>query len=201
VKRPRSLSTGSGLVPPAAPSGSQDAPSWSTCKLVIQERSNSLIMCGAPVSPTGSRAGCPVALVRTPIFNTRTSAKKAFSPDGQSTLPDEQGPLCASGPPRSPVPSLPLISCVWSTRTPHCPSTASEALVAAPPHHCASPLYLPHYPLVYWPPAYSLWLPASSSHLCYSPTSGDRDLSASIPFCPLLSYVAFFLVCTLLLLP
>jgi len=38
---------------------------------------------------------------------------------------------------------LPFISCVWCTRTPHFPSTASDALVAAPPPPHASPLY-PH---------------------------------------------------------
>jgi len=99
------------------------------------------------------------------------------------------------------VPSLPFISCVWCTRTPHIPSTASDALVAAPPPPCASPLYPPPYPLVYWPPAYSLRLRASGDHLCYPHTSGDLDLSASIRFRPLPSYVAFFLVCTVLSFP
>ena len=55
----------------------------------------------------------------------------------------------------------------------------------------ASPLYSPPYPLIYWPPAYSLRLRASGDHLCYPHTSGDLDLSASIRFRPLPSYVAF----------
>ena len=94
-----------------------------------------------------------------------------------------------------------FISCVWCTRTPHFPSTWSDALVAAPLRPRASPLYLPPYPLVYWPPAYSLQLRASGDHLCYPDTSGDLDLSASIRFRPLPSYVAFFLVCSLLSFP
>jgi len=96
---------------------------------------------------------------------------------------------------------LPFISCVWCTRTPHFPSTASDALVAAPPPPRVSPLYPPPYPLVYWPPAYSLRLRVSGDYPCYPHTSGDRDLSASICFRPLSSYVAFFLVCTLLSFP
>jgi len=106
-----------------------------------------------------------------------------------------------SAPPGSPVPSLPFISCIWCTRTPHFPSIASNALVAAPPPPRASPLYRLPYPLVYWPPAYSLALRASGDHLCYPPTTGDLDLTASIRFRPLPSYVAFVLVCTLLSLP
>ena len=96
---------------------------------------------------------------------------------------------------------LAFISCVWCTRTPHFPSTASDVLVAALPTPGDSPLYPPPYPLVYWPPAYSLRLRASGHHLCYAHTSGDLDLSASISFRPLQSYVAVFLVCTLLSFP
>jgi len=70
VKRPSSLSTGSPQVPPPGPSVSQDAPPWCTRQLAIRERSHSLTMPGAPVSPTGSPAGCPVALARAAIFNT-----------------------------------------------------------------------------------------------------------------------------------
>ena len=132
---------------------------------------------------------------------THTSAKQPCSPDGQSLLPDEERPLLESDPPGSPVPSLPFISCVRFTRTDHFPSIASATLVVAPPPPCASPLYLPPYPLVYGPPAYSLRLRASGDHLCYPHTSGDLDLSASIHFCPLPSYVALFLVYTLLSLP
>jgi len=45
VKRPRSSSTGSALVPPPGPSVSQDAPPRRTCRLAIRERSHSLTMC------------------------------------------------------------------------------------------------------------------------------------------------------------
>jgi len=54
VKRPRSSSTGSALVPPVGPSVSQDAPLWRTRQLAIREYSYSLTMRGAPVSPTRS---------------------------------------------------------------------------------------------------------------------------------------------------
>jgi len=70
VKRPRSSSTGSALVPPPVPSVSEDAPSRRTHRLAIRERSHSLTMRGAPVSPTGSPVGRPVALVRAATFNT-----------------------------------------------------------------------------------------------------------------------------------
>jgi len=70
VKQPRSLSTGSALVPPLGPSGSQDAPPRRTRQLAIQEGSHSLTMRGAPVSPIGSRVGRPVALARAATFNT-----------------------------------------------------------------------------------------------------------------------------------
>ena len=70
VKRPRSSSTGSALVPPPGPSESQDAPPRRTCQLAIRESSHSLTMRGAPVSPTGSPVGCPVPLARAATFNT-----------------------------------------------------------------------------------------------------------------------------------
>jgi len=70
VKPPRSSSTGSGLVPPPGPSVSQDAPAWRTSQLAIRERSHPLTMPGAPVSPTGSPVGRPVALARAATFNT-----------------------------------------------------------------------------------------------------------------------------------
>jgi len=70
MKRPRSTSTGSALVPPPRPSVSQDAPPRSTCQLAIREHSHSLTMGGAPVSPTGSPVGRPVALARAATFNT-----------------------------------------------------------------------------------------------------------------------------------
>jgi len=70
VKRPRSWSTGSVLVPPPGPSVSQDAPPRRTRQLAIVERSYSLTMRGAPVSPTGSPVGRPVALARAATFNT-----------------------------------------------------------------------------------------------------------------------------------
>ena len=70
VKRPRSSSTGSALVPPPGPSVSQEAHPRRTCQLAIGERSHSLTMRGAPVSPTGSPVGRPVALARAATFNT-----------------------------------------------------------------------------------------------------------------------------------
>jgi len=70
VKRSRSSSTGSALVPPPGPSVSQDAPPRRTRQLAIRERSHSLTMSGAPVSPTGSPVGRPVALARAATFNT-----------------------------------------------------------------------------------------------------------------------------------
>jgi len=73
VKRPRSSSTGSPLVLPPRPSESQDAPPRRTCQLGIRERSHSLTMLGAPVSPTGSPVGCPVALARAATFNTEST--------------------------------------------------------------------------------------------------------------------------------
>jgi len=70
VKRPRSSSTGPGVVPPPGPSVSQDAPPWRTRHLAIREPSHLLTMRGAPVSPTGSPVGRPVALARAATFNT-----------------------------------------------------------------------------------------------------------------------------------
>ena len=70
VKRPRSWSTESALVPPPGPSASQDSPPRRTCQLAIRERSHSLTMRGAPVSPTWSPVGRPVALARAATFNT-----------------------------------------------------------------------------------------------------------------------------------
>jgi len=70
VKRPRSSSTGSALVPPPGPSVSQDAPPRRTRQLAIPEPSHSLTMCGAPVSPTESPVGGPVALATAATFNT-----------------------------------------------------------------------------------------------------------------------------------
>jgi len=70
LKRPRSSSTGSGLVPPPGPSVSQDAPPQRTRQLAIWERSHSLTMRRAPVSPTVSPVGRPVALARAATFNT-----------------------------------------------------------------------------------------------------------------------------------
>jgi len=60
VKRPRSSSTGSALVLPPGPSVSQDAPPRRTRQLEMRERSHSLTMRGAPVSPTDSPIGRPV---------------------------------------------------------------------------------------------------------------------------------------------
>jgi len=70
VKRPRSLSRVSALVLPPGPSGSQDAPPLSTHQLAIREHSHSLTIRGAPVSPTGSPVGRPVALATAATFNT-----------------------------------------------------------------------------------------------------------------------------------
>jgi len=70
VKRHRTSSTGSALVLPPGLSVSQDAPPWCTRQLAIQNRSNSLTMRVAPVSPTGSPVGRPVALARAATFNT-----------------------------------------------------------------------------------------------------------------------------------
>jgi len=70
VKRSRSWSTRSALVPPPGPSVSQDAGPRRTRRLAIRERSHSLTMCGAPVSPTWSPVGRPVALARAATFNT-----------------------------------------------------------------------------------------------------------------------------------
>jgi len=70
VKRPRSSSTGSALVLPPGPSVSQDAPPRHTRHLAIRERSHSVTMRGAPVSPTGSPVGRPVALARAATLNT-----------------------------------------------------------------------------------------------------------------------------------
>jgi len=69
VKRPRSSSRGSALVPPPGPSVSQDAPARGTRQLAIRARRHSLTMRGAPVSPTGSPVGRPVALARAARFN------------------------------------------------------------------------------------------------------------------------------------
>jgi len=76
VKRPRSLSTRSALVPLSGPSVSQDTPPWSTRQLAIRERSHSLTMRGAPVSPTGSPGGCPLALVSAATFNTASPRER-----------------------------------------------------------------------------------------------------------------------------
>jgi len=70
VKRPRSSSTGSALVPPPGPSVSQDPPPRRAPQLAIQECSHSLTMRGAPVSPTGSSVGPRVASARAATFNT-----------------------------------------------------------------------------------------------------------------------------------
>jgi len=75
VKRPRSSSTGSALVPPLGPSISQDRPPGHTRQLAIQDRSYSLTMRGAPVSPTGSPVGHPVALARAATFNTGSTTE------------------------------------------------------------------------------------------------------------------------------
>jgi len=69
VKRPRSSSTGSALVPPLGPSVCQDAPPRCTRELAIRECSHSLTMLGAPESPTGSPVGGLVALARAGRFN------------------------------------------------------------------------------------------------------------------------------------
>jgi len=70
VKRPRSSSSGSAVVPPPRPSGSPDTPPRHTRYLAILERSHSRTIPGAPVSPTGSHFGRPVALARAATFNT-----------------------------------------------------------------------------------------------------------------------------------
>ena len=70
VKRPRSSSTGSALVPPQGRSVSQDAAPRRTRQLALRQCSYSRTMCGAPVSPTGSPVGRPVALVRAATCNT-----------------------------------------------------------------------------------------------------------------------------------
>ena len=70
VKRPRSPSTGSALLPPPEPSGSQYGPRWRTCQPAIRDRSHLLTIGGAPVSPTGSPFGHPVALARAATFDT-----------------------------------------------------------------------------------------------------------------------------------
>ena len=61
VKQARSLSTGSGLVQPPGPCVSQNAAPQSSGQLALRERSHSLTMRGAPVSPTGSPVPHPVA--------------------------------------------------------------------------------------------------------------------------------------------
>ena len=70
VKRPRSSSTVCALVRPPGPSVSQDAPPRRSGRLAILERTHSLIMRGARVSPTGSPVGHPVALTRAATYNT-----------------------------------------------------------------------------------------------------------------------------------
>jgi len=70
VKGPRSSSTGSALVLPPGPSVSQDTPPQRTRQLAIRERSHLLTMRRAPVSPTGSPVGRPLALARAATFNT-----------------------------------------------------------------------------------------------------------------------------------
>jgi len=104
------------------------------------------------------------------------------------------------------LPDLPCLLCLsflvsGAPGRPTFPPQRPTRLLRPHPPPRASPLYPPAYPLVYWPPAYSLRLRASGDHLCYPHTSGDLDLFASIRFCPLPSYVAFFLVCTLLSFP
>jgi hypothetical protein len=70
VKRPRSSSTVSTLVPPPGPLGSQEAPPRGTRQLAIRERSRSFTARGAPASPTDSAVGPPVALARAATFTT-----------------------------------------------------------------------------------------------------------------------------------
>ena len=79
VTRARSSSTGSALVPPLGPPGSHDAAPQHTRRLALRERSQSLIMRGAPESPTGSPVGCPVALTRAPAFEAG-STREPISP-------------------------------------------------------------------------------------------------------------------------
>jgi len=73
VKRPRSSSTGSALVPDPGLSVSQDAPPRRTRRLAIPECSHSRTMRGTSVSPTGSPVGHPVALARAATFNTEST--------------------------------------------------------------------------------------------------------------------------------
>jgi len=82
VKQPRSSSTGSARVLPQGPSVSQDAPPRRTRQLVIRERSHSLNMRGAPVSPTWSPVGRPVPLERAATFNTG-STREPISHDNR----------------------------------------------------------------------------------------------------------------------
>jgi len=70
VKRPRSSSTGFALVPPPGPSVSQNAASRHTRQLAIRGHGHSLTMRRAPVSPTRSPVGRPVALASAATFNT-----------------------------------------------------------------------------------------------------------------------------------
>ena len=72
VKRPRSSSPGSGLVPPPGPCRSEDAPPRPTCQPEIWDRSHSLTIHGAPISPTGSPIRRPMALARAARLNTRS---------------------------------------------------------------------------------------------------------------------------------
>jgi len=74
-KRPRSSSTGSTLVLPLGPSVSQESPAQRTRHPAIRERSHLLPMHGAPVSPTGSPVGRPLALARAATFNTGSPSK------------------------------------------------------------------------------------------------------------------------------
>jgi len=73
VKGPRCSSTESVLVPSPGPSVSQDTPPRRTRQLAIRERGYLLTMRGAPVSPTGSPVGRPVALARAATFNTAST--------------------------------------------------------------------------------------------------------------------------------
>ena len=70
VKRARSSSTGSSLIPPGGPSVSLDDPPRRSRHLAIRQCSHSLTMRRAPVSPTGSPGGRPVAVARAARFNT-----------------------------------------------------------------------------------------------------------------------------------
>jgi len=90
VKRPRSSSTGSALVPPPGPSVSQKAPPWRTHQLAIRERSHSLTMSGALVSPMGPlldtlwlwRGQLHLIQGAQGSLSHIASAKKAFAPGG-----------------------------------------------------------------------------------------------------------------------